>query len=513
MHACRGSCSRWVVWPAAVLALLAGEAVAFCSKSSDGSKCHPQLVMESLDFLRPEILHTIAGHVNDPDEWDKPRFIVDQWRRANYATDDHFDNCNFDGSVEKINDRYLREGSEIAGIIEALSPHRRRLKAGAASGHADENYPRLFEASIQWAWVLHAAQDFYSHSNWVELGFTNPDRNLVDRGRESWAGIPSDWRVVREDVIAAQQPLPPKWRMELLPPSSTGAANATTARAEFEARAKQAASGERVPQVIDGSGRRFRMLVSGHGPVPNPWNTCPLAEPISHADLNKDNKTRHGYPEASKMAIGQTRHEWCRLLNLANTKNSPAGAALLMGLMVNPGHAPHPGGTVCAPAQAGGIEVVARVTQIVVRDERKDPGPGQLNFVFAGFTPDFQRSARAQSMIAVSGAPVSPDSLPKPLRFCLNPSEQLVLTVQGWRDHAQASKGQLDEQDNLLAGATGSIPAAAQLVKRSKPFTLARASDDEHRKDLEVFFSVSAERSTNCQQKKDHRMQEAEYAQ
>ena len=407
----------WLVSSAVLIALLPGGAQAFCGKSGDGSKCHPQIVQESLGFLRPGILQALARHVNDPDEWDKPRFIVDQWRRMNYATDDHFDNCNFDGGVEKINDRYLRKRQDVPGILEALSPHRRRLKSGSRGRFADEDYPRLFQAGRQWAWVLHAAQDLYSHSNWVELGFTDPARDLVDPGRGSWAGIPSDWHVVRSDVIAAQRPLPPNWKMEFLPlpdpswpPKWAAAAKIAAVQGELDAQAKQPVLGERVPHVTDENGKRFRLLITGHGPVPNPWNTCPLARLIGHDDLNKDNRTRRWHYEASRMAIGQTRHEWCRLLHLAHSENAAAGAAVLMGLMANPGDSPHPPGTLCAPARAGGIEVIARVTQILVSDGKEDAGSGQLNLVFAGFTPDFQRSARTQATgVAIrSGARVQP---------------------------------------------------------------------------------------------------------
>ncbi len=507
----------------AFLALLTCDVHAFCRKRDDGSKCHAQIVRESLNFLRPGILQSIATHVNDPDERDKPKFFIDQWKRMYYATADHFDNCNFDGGTERINARYLRKGQQVHGIVEALSPLRRRLKAGGVtrSGFVDEDYPRLFEATEQWAWVLHAAQDLYSHSNWVELGFTDPASDLLDRGWESWAVVPSDWRLVRDDVVAAQKPMPPKWKMEFLSLSDPSwiperAADADTADppGEPSTLANQLKLGDRIPFVTDAGGNRFRLLISGHGPVPNPWNTCPLAKMVDHDALNKDNKTRRWNPDAVTMAIGQTQHEWCRLLNLTRRENTPAGAAVLMGLMVNPGQSPHPVGTLCAPTPAGGIEVVARVTQILVKDDKEDDGPGQLNFVFSGFTTDLRRSARTQTAgIAVnSGARVPYDSLPEPLRFCLNPSEQLVLTVQGWKDDGNLSRGELDEADHLLSGATAWTTSAEQLANRPEPFVQSRASDNEYQNDLEVTMEVSAKRSDVCQGKKDYRMQEPEYA-
>lgn len=523
MPVLQASRSAWVMLLAAFLSLLTNDVHAFCRDRDDGSKCHPQIVRESLDFLRPSILQSIATHVNDPDDWDKPKFVVDQWRRMNYATDDHFDNCNFDGGAARINERYLREGQEVHGIVEALSPTRKRLKGGAPTqgGFVDEDYPRIFEATKQWAWVLHAVQDLYAHSNWVELGFTDPARDLVDRGWESWAAVPSDWRVVRNDVVAAQKRLPPKWKIEFLPlsdpswpPESGANADSPELRRELEALAKQLKLGDRIPYVTDASGRRFRLLISGHGPVPNPWNTCPLAKMIVHDDLNKDNKTRRWYPDALNMAIGQTKHEWCRLLNLTRSRNTFAGTAALMGLWVNPGHSPHPIGTVCAPAPAGGIEVVARITRILVKNGKEDHGPGQLNFVFSGFTTDLQRSARSQTagVAIISGNRVPPALFPEPLRFCLNPSDQLVLTVQGWKDGGESSIGDLDEGDNLLAGATGWAASAEQLANRSEPFVLSCASDNEHQKDLEVTMELSANRSDNCHRKKDRRSQEPEYA-
>jgi hypothetical protein len=515
--------SLWAMLALALFALLTNCAHAFCSSRSDGSKCHPQIVRESLPFLRPGILDTVANHVNDPDEAHRPTFGFDQWRRMNYATADHFENCNFDGGAEVINDRYLRRGQDLPGIVEALSPLRRRLivKKAIRSSLVDEDYPAPFEAARQWAWVLHAAQDLYSHSNWVELGFTDPSRELVDPGWDSWAGIPSDWRMIRGDVIGAQAPLPAGWKIEYLslpdpawPPKWADDADTGVLQRQLQALARQPKLGERIPFVTDASGKRFRLLISGHGPVFNPWNTCPLPELIHHDDLSKDNKTRRWHAEASKMAVGQTKHEWCRLLNLAQRENSPAGAAVLMGLMVNPGESPHPAGSVCAPAPAGTIELVARVTRILVHDDREANRSGPRNFVFAGFTPDFRRSARAQiSAIAVDSGPAIPaDRLPQSLRFCLNPSEPVVLTVQGWKDVGASPGGELDEADGLLAGATGTTPTAGQLVNQSKAFVLSRVSDNEHRRDLEITIEISARRLADCQARANHRTQGPDYA-
>jgi hypothetical protein len=509
----RSGRAAWTLLAPALLAPAPDAAWSFCSTSGDGSKCHPQIVREGLHFLRPGILDAIAHHVNDPDRRDKPRFVVDQWRRANYATADHFDNCNFDEGAERINDRYFGAGAHAPGVVESLSPFRRarRIDAARLSRLIDEDTPGILGAMRQWGWILHAVQDFYSHSNWVELGFTDPSRDLVDAGLGAWAKIPPDWRLVRGDVIAAQQPMPSGWRMEFS--SLEGRAGRLNAiAAGVEPQPHDARSPRHVPHVVRPGAEQQRLLISGHGPVPNPWNSCPLAKLVLHDELNKDRRTRAGNPEALTMAIAQTRHEWCRLLALTHASGGVEAAAVPMGLMVSPGRSPHPAGTACAPAPAGEIEVVARVTGIQVRDGVQS-GQGNLTLVFSGFTGDFRRSARAQSHgIAVGpGDEVPAGSHPAPLRFCLNPDERLVLTVQGWENRGASSRAGLDGGDALLAGATIRTPGAGQLASGAQPLLVRAASDNARRRDLEVGFEIFATSSANCRKSTDPRAHEPEY--
>lgn len=63
-------------------------------------------------------------------------------------TDFHFDGCDFNGGIKYICEQW----SEIDRLI---------------ADDCEENICAIFKA---WGRISHAVQDFYAHSNWVELG-------------------------------------------------------------------------------------------------------------------------------------------------------------------------------------------------------------------------------------------------------------------------------------------------------------------------------------------------------
>ena len=504
-------------------------AYSFCEGRNDRSKCHPQLVQEALPFLRPLVLHQIVNSVNGPDKVMK----------INYASDDHFDDCNFDGGIERINNRYKQtaipvNGTNVTdGVIPLLSPYRRLLRTNRTSAiRADA--PRVFDAMRQWAWILHAAQDFYAHSNWVELGFKDPVRNLIDNGWDTWREISSSWGKVRDDVIASQEPLPGKWKIDYLklpdptwPPNWVKDADTSELRREFEDLAAQPSLGERIPYITNDKGLRNRMLISGNSKSPV-GNSCPVGVIISHEKLNKDNISRRWNDDAVKMAIGQTKHEWCRLV-ARSFKEGDGAVGLLMGLLVNEEGNPHPDGTFCSKATDGPIEVDVKVNQIRIFNDHEDDGPGQLNLVLSAFSRDLKRSARSQtSTIKLeSGNQVPRALLPNRLKLCMKESEQLVVSLQGWeeddrdvRDQRSGSnkllsvlagelmKGfkeykaiasrDLSPDDDVLSGVTHTFLTARQLANSGQPKLIVKSSDNENTKDLEVTFEITAKRKDRC---------------
>src|SRR6185503_4036064 len=124
-----------------------GKALAF---KTDGPDIHAEITNEALPFIRPDIMDDITdeadlediGNANDPDH--------------------HFDDCHFVGSRLKINDNL--ENARIDANPQAFD-----------SG----------DLADKWGQMIHTAEDFYSHSNWVDTGQTT----LIEPGVGFWNGL------------------------------------------------------------------------------------------------------------------------------------------------------------------------------------------------------------------------------------------------------------------------------------------------------------------------------------
>jgi hypothetical protein len=455
------------------LTVFGDRASAFCTGSRAGSRCHPDFIRSGLAFLRPQLLNSVAKHVDDPDDHG--------FLGLDYASDDHFDNCNLDGATERINNRYLDTQTRL-GVVPALSPFRQFFGSPPRS----KNRPDVFAASGQWARLLHATHDFYSHSNWVEMGFTSTKVSLIDGGLGPWTELPSDWGFVRqnttgEDIVAAQEDPPDGWGGIFFP------------------------SSRRLPMVASPTGA-FRVLITATGNASHLGNRCPAGLRIAHgpgdyatpvnpeAAMHKDNITAPLHREAGAMALAQTRHEWCRLLHLARSEEGDATAAVAMGLMVRPDAMPHPIETPCALASPGRFEVTIRAPRIRVFDDQEDDGSGQIVLVLAAFSNDFRRSARAQTqgiVINSGGTVASQQLLPAPIRLCMTSSDRLVVTLQGWEDDGSGHRGELSDEDDILNGATQVVGRVANLSGGLIPESFTRRSDNADNQDLEVTFDIS----------------------
>src|SRR5688572_23328965 len=134
--------------------------------TTPGEPNHEAVTALGLSFLRPEIVTALQV--------------------ANVATDvefffvnaNHFDDCNFTGGAEVV-------AASQAEAVALLDPSR-------ASPENDALAMRAFARS------LHALQDFYAHTNWVELG----GETLVDASLapfpsfEPYAPVPSTGFIV-----------------------------------------------------------------------------------------------------------------------------------------------------------------------------------------------------------------------------------------------------------------------------------------------------------------------------
>ena len=204
----------------------------------------------------------------------------------------HFDDCEFDGAVKYINDRY-------ADVLASL-----------AAG-------RWWDATDAFGLVLHPAQDLYAHSNWVELGFPAGDTvsrsDLIDISRANaspglnWR-VPGNGAVVRGDILLGNDDwaIPVGWTID------------------------RNGGGDHVPTLHNPDGTRVgRLLVTGEGSFDDECDVQYANTPVrafdgfEHDDLNKDDESRPGYAQASALARhAQTAYEWCRLMAKAGAIGS-----------------------------------------------------------------------------------------------------------------------------------------------------------------------------------------------
>ena len=357
-----------------------GKALAF---KTDGPDIHAEITSEALPFIRPDIMDDITdeadlediGNANDPDH--------------------HFDDCHFVGSTYKINDNL--ENARI-----------------------DAN-PKAFDSgdlADKWGQMIHTAEDFYSHSNWVDTGQTT----LIEPGVGFWNGL-SPYSIHDGAMIVEgeeEHPLGPDSSLSL----------------DSNNKTVTVSTGSNPPDGLP-KNTNFPGIISGTWPS-NSSDHCPDNVTLSHGDLNKDT------PEASlflfepayDLATQQTRQEWCRLLHVSRDEYGIAGPAALLGLWVKPGGNPHPADTQCAPVDPGPFEVVASISNIqIIEDE--DDGAGNLNFVFLLINQNLEQSVRtevANSLSIDEPKNVPGDQLPGALRMCVKNTDTVAVSLQAWDD-------------------------------------------------------------------------------
>ncbi|HEY6561404.1 MAG TPA: hypothetical protein VI072_29225 [Polyangiaceae bacterium] len=253
---------------------------------------HNDLTTDALQFLRAGVLDDLEDEHDDWADDDEAESV--KWV--------HADSCAFGETVEQINEFYRN-------AVDNLVP-----------GPTFEPW----SATDDFGRVMHPAQDFYSHSNWVELGFPeNDDPSTVDvvegisttdlvnfsttfagpSGLGEW-GAPGPLETVRGDILlddvvvttlgnvdgvgaldvvdvngdgrvdnddATVVPIPSHWNIGLLPhPTRPGEAGFvpgidTNGDAEFEYLESE---GGGLPIPVLTGGADFRFLISGVGGRP-----------------------------------------------------------------------------------------------------------------------------------------------------------------------------------------------------------------------------------------------------
>ncbi|WP_314503740.1 hypothetical protein [uncultured Microbacterium sp.] len=403
----------------------AAPAAAFCSSEVLINSCaadgdgHEGITSTGLSFLNNGAL----------DEMNDEHAFVDTTGLTE-ATD-HFDNCRFrETAADNINPQYFDDSTAGAGgVLAEFNP-------------AD---PAPLDAADEFGQLLHAAQDFYSHSNWVELGRTD----LYDSGVAGWRA-PSDFSVLVDDIVVGEgEALPAGW---------------------------SASPNGLVPSITTNTGTPLRALVTGINDLTTDDN-CLDGITISHGDLNKDRPGRTGYPAARALAVQQTTHEWCRLLHLLDDEYGDSGPSTAFGLWVANGANPNPAGTPCAPPSgttpSGPIEVTVSATKIEITEDEDDFSDAESNLRLIMWTGNLQRTAISQSPRIADvdeDYVVAAGNLPAPVTMCVQPDDVINVAVEGWDDDddGDSSDGvpgvfddDGDDDDDAYAGVSRSVGAAS----------------------------------------------------
>ena len=146
---------------------------------------------------------------------------------------------------------------------------------------------------------LHALQDFYAHSNWVELG----QSSLIDDGLNLFH-IFVPFEKYKGFVIIQGEEAP---------------SDVTLSRTDKVINVNSAGSEKQglITGAVYAADDCPDDVTIGHWDSGFPGGNMP-GENEKQDGLNKDHPGRLGHTQARAFTIQQTTHEWCRLLNLQN---------------------------------------------------------------------------------------------------------------------------------------------------------------------------------------------------
>jgi hypothetical protein len=226
---------------------------------------HGDITDESLGFLQSDVLDKISRTNVDVDETDD---------ETNKGSEFHFYSCDFQGTTENINTLYDQLVTNIKDI----------------------------DAPETFGMLLHPVQDFYTHSNWVELG----KNDLINNGDGKWIVLKpfQEYKDVSIVQVEDKNDIPEGYTLS---------------------------ENEKVVDVSSQSGNHPGLISS----TLRDKDFCPEDVALDHDILHKDDSDRPGYDKARALAKAQTIHEWCRLTNLVEQSHGQDGVQLLFNSWVD----------------------------------------------------------------------------------------------------------------------------------------------------------------------------------
>jgi hypothetical protein len=239
-------------------------------------KVHSDINNKSLSFLKPDILTKINSGDEGADK-------NGEFRHRQY----HSIGCDFQGTTENINRLY----DQVVSSIDDK-----------------DTMPKTFGL------LLHPVQDFYAHSNWVELG----RKDLVESNSDRKWPVLKPFEEYKGIIILQRGDDGNKGEHYDIPDGYTLDPDGKVV-------------------YISTSDGTYPGLISATSPEYN--NTCPHEDiSIAHHEINKDSETREGYDKARALAEAQTINEWCRLQNLVEQSHGHDVVQLLINNWVEDKH-------------------------------------------------------------------------------------------------------------------------------------------------------------------------------
>lgn len=250
-----------------------------------GLPVHQEITKEGLSFL------------NDPTK----TLLADQhiYMEGDQSSANHFDNCAFSESIAKINYKYR-----------------------IAVGYLNPKFPQPDKSAEEFGRLLHTVQDFYAHTNWVEMKRTV----LVDQGYSYWTDIPSFSLNTGDNQV---------FSFEVQKNSKTN----ELVYSKFANKVIRVKLGDNNYKDIGlisgtyGEPEENKCLPGAsvpHGSSVGPYFSFADNEKLNKPDaLNKDHPKQNGHAVARDLAVKQTEHEFCRLVELTRTQWGPDGVDII----------------------------------------------------------------------------------------------------------------------------------------------------------------------------------------